>query len=412
MKQIKSIEVFYHGTKVGTLSEYKERLTAFQYTTKWLSDGFSISPFTLPLTEKVYFSNLEPFDGLFGVFEDCLPDGWGRLLTDRMLRSNGIEPESLNNITRLSLLGANSKGALEFVPCQLDKEDNSSIDFDNLYEQCTSIFDNIPEVSDYYDLFSMAGSSGGARPKAYVLIEGQPWIVKFPTTQDGSGIGQMEYRYNCMAKQCGISTAEFKLLPSGKTPGFFASRRFDRKENGERIHMISAGGLLEVSHRFPMLDYSHLLKLTNILTKDIRETQEMYRLMCFNEMAHNRDDHAKNFSFLFDETKSRWTLSPAYDLTYSNSVNGEHATTINGNGRNPSEEDLIKVGTDSGLDRAWCRDTLETIKEAVPLNLSLSVQDRIALEDIMHARAERNTGFRGFDAETVLREMDGKITQS
>ena len=149
MRQIKSIEVFYHGIKVGTLSEYKERLTAFQYTTSWLSDGFSISPFTLPLSEKVFFSNLEPFDGMFGVFEDCLPDGWGRLLTDRMLRSNGIEPERINNITRLSLLGANSKGALEFVPCQLDKEDNSSIDFDVLYEQCTSIFENIPEVSDF-----------------------------------------------------------------------------------------------------------------------------------------------------------------------------------------------------------------------------------------------------------------------
>ena len=365
MKQIKSVEVRYHGKTVGTLSEYKERLTAFQYSQKWLSEGFSISPFSLPLSDKVFFSSLEPFNGMFGVFDDCLPDGWGMLITDRLLKSKGIDPQSINSITRLSLLGSNAKGALEFLPSQLEDESISSIDFDSLYEQCSTLFDDKTPVSDYYDLFALAGSSGGARPKANVLIDGKQWIVKFPTTQDGLDFGQTEYLYNCMAKECGIRTAEFSLLSSRKTPGFFASKRFDRTENANRIHMISAGGLLEVSHRFPMLDYSHLLRLTEILTKDIRETQEMYRLMCFNEAAHNRDDHAKNFSFLFDDSKAKWFLSPAYDLTYSNSINGEHATTINGNGNNPTDTDIIKVGTDSGLEQVWCQNTLDGIRAAV-----------------------------------------------
>lgn len=365
MKQIRSVEVRYHGKTVGTLSTYKERLTAFQYSHKWLSEGFSISPISLPLSDKIFFSSLEPFNGMFGVFDDCLPDGWGMLITDRLLKSKGIDPQSINNITRLSLLGSNAKGALEFHPSQLEDEIIASVDFDCLYEQCSALFDEKTIISDYYDLFALAGSSGGARPKAYVLIDGRQWIVKFPTTQDGPDFGRTEYLYNCLAKECGIRTAEFRLLPSGKTPGFFASRRFDRTDAEDRIHMVSAGGLLEVSHRFPMLDYSHLLRLTSILTKDIRETQEMFRLMCFNEAAHNRDDHAKNFSFLFDDSKSKWVLAPAYDLTYSSSINGEHATTINGNGKNPTDEDIIKVGTDSGLGCAWCHETLEETRLTV-----------------------------------------------
>ena len=92
MKQIKSVEVYYNDRLVGTLAETKENLTAFQYSKTWLSEGFSICPFSLPLSDKLFFSNYEPFGGLFGVFDDCLPDGWGMLLTDRMLRSKGLEP--------------------------------------------------------------------------------------------------------------------------------------------------------------------------------------------------------------------------------------------------------------------------------------------------------------------------------
>jgi serine/threonine-protein kinase HipA len=178
-------------------------------------------------------------------------------------------------------------------------------------------------------------------------------------------MGRLEYSYNLMAAKCGIRTEQSRLLPSLKTSGYFACRRFDRTETNERIHMVSAGGLLEISHRFPVLDYSHLLKLTNILTKDERETENMFRLMCFNEFAHNRDDHSKNFSFLYDEKKGKWIMSPAYDLTYSSSVNGEHATTINGNGKNPTESDVLKVGRDCGLNQKWCKETLESIRETV-----------------------------------------------
>ena len=370
MKQIKSVEVYYNDRLVGTLAETKENLTAFQYSKTWLSEGFSICPFSLPLSDKLFFSNYEPFGGLFGVFDDCLPDGWGMLLTDRMLRSKGLEPKTVNKITRLSLLGPNAKGALEFKPCQMDLNDNSpNVDFDSLYEQCSKILQNNKDVGDYDNLFSLAGSSGGAGPKAYVQLDDGEFIVKFPSSDDTPDIGVQEYNYCMMAKKCGIRTVECRLLPSKKTKGYFACRRFDRTPNAKRIHMLSAGGLLEVSHRFPMLDYSHLLKATMVLSKNTKEIENMFSIMCFNVFAHNRDDHAKNFSFLYSENKGAWEVAPAYDLTYSNSFNGEHATTVNGNGKNPTDNDMIEVAKEVDLDPAWCSRKINEIRSICSNNL-------------------------------------------
>lgn len=115
------------------------------------------------------------------------------------------------------------------------------------------------------------------------------------------------------------------------------------------MHMITVSGLLEISHRIPNLDYRDLMKLTYLLTKDNRHMEQMYRRICFNVFAHNRDDHSKNFSFLYDEVNSRWILSPAYDLTYSNSIGGEHATCVNGNGKNPGIKELMEIGKAAGI---------------------------------------------------------------
>ncbi len=136
-----------------------------------------------------------------------------------------------------------------------------------------------------------------------------------------------------------------------------------------RRHMVSVSGLLETSHRIPNLDYELLMRLTMMLTKDITECEKLYRLMCFNVFAHNRDDHSKNFSYIYLEDENRWVLSPAYDLTYSSSLNGEHATTINGNGVNPGINDLLEVAKKAGLDIKAARAAAEDIRECVKDNL-------------------------------------------
>lgn len=367
MRTVNKASVFYQGVRVGTVAEMKDGRTAFQYDESWLRNGFSISPLSLPLQDRVFIAEREPFDGLFGVFDDCLPDGWGRLLVDRHLRSKGIEASAIGPVTRLSLISENGLGALEFQPCQYSGlQVGDGIDFDDLKLQCDCILkDSEPEDLDL--LFHLGGSSGGARPKAHVQIGGESWIVKFPSSYDSENIGEMEYRYNLAAKACGVDVSESRLLESRICSGYFATRRFDRRA-GEKIHMVSAGGLLEASHRYPSLDYSHIFKLSNILTHGTTEYERIFRLMCFNEYSHNRDDHSRNFSFLLQDGK--WRLSPAYDLTYSNSLNGEHATTINGKGRTVSDSDIRSVGLLFLRSAKTVESIMEQVKSTVKSQLS------------------------------------------
>ena len=164
------------------------------------------------------------------------------------------------------------------------------------------------------------------------------------------------------------------MLPSKLNSGYFACKRFDRKGK-EKVHMISASALLETSHRIPNLDYNILMQLTLHLTQDYEEVEKLYRLMCFNVFAHNRDDHSKNFSFLYDEGK--WSLSPAYDLTYSNSIGGEHATTVAGNGLNPGMEELLSVAKQIGINEKWAKNTAQEIRETVNNELKIYTQQTI-----------------------------------
>lgn len=112
------------------------------------------------------------------------------------------------------------------------------------------------------------------------------------------------------------------------------------------------------------------MKLTLELTKDFKEIEKLYRLMCFNVFAHNRDDHSKNFTYLYREEEGRWVLSPAYDLTYSYSLGGEHATTVHGNGENPGMEDILAVGADIGMGKACAKNIAEEVKTCVEESLA------------------------------------------
>lgn len=341
MNSYKHLEVYFHDRKVGTLAKAGRCQVAFEYSAEWLDQGFSISPFSLPLEKKVFLPKVDPFDGLFGVFADSLPDGWGRLLVDRFLIKKGMNPNTVDPINRLAIVNQAGMGALTYVPNYEMEEVFSDKELDEIATECRKLFDT--DMCDDLDtLFALGGSSGGARPKIYTVVDEDPWIIKFPSSMDSKNIGKEEYDYSLCARECGIEMAETRLFPSSQCEGYFGTRRFDRVGE-KRIHMISASALLETSHRIPNLDYNILMQLVLKLTGDYEEVEKMYRLMCFNVFAHNRDDHSKNFSFLYDEQEKRYKLSPAYDLTYSNSLGGEHATCINGNGSNPSKKDILAV---------------------------------------------------------------------
>ena len=362
MEKCKSLDVLYEGRKVGTLALHQKWLAAFQYDAEWLRSGFSISPFTLPLEDRVFIPKYDPFEGLFGVFSDSLPDGWGRLLVDRMLLKEHIDPQTVTSIDRLAIVGSSGMGALSYRPSVKWQSEGTQKDLDYYAEECRRIL-NSTYSEDLDELFRLGGSSGGARPKIMTEVDGEDWIIKFPAKIDGPDIGRIEYEYSLCARKCGIDMSETRLFPSKECEGYFGTKRFDRvktQSGVRRIHMLSASALLEHSHRFPTLDYHHLMRLTLSLTQDYREVEKLYRLMCFNVFAHNRDDHAKNFAFLYDPQRG-WRLSPAFDLTYSNSTGGEHATTVNGNGSNPSQSDLYAVAEAIGL----AKETYKRIAEQV-----------------------------------------------
>ena len=347
MDKYKYLKVFYNDILVGTLAKTPERVVAFEYDLDWLNNGFSISPFSLPLIKKVFIPKYEPFDGLFGVFNDSLPDGWGRLLVDRLFLKNKINPTEIDNLNRLAVVQESGMGALTYKPEHRFQTENDVSNLDILARECSKILES--QNSDNLDeLFQLGGSSGGARPKILTSIDNEDWIIKFPSSTDPKNISEKEYQYSLCAKDCGINMTETKLFPSRICSGYFGIKRFDRK-NGKKVHMVSVSGLLETSHRLPNLDYNLLMKLTLELTRNYEDIEQLFRLMCFNVFAHNRDDHSKNFSYLYDDNKKEWHLSPAYDLTYSSSFNGEHATTINGEGKNPSLDDVLAVAKNIGL---------------------------------------------------------------
>ena len=368
MRINKAIEVFYHDKHVGTLAETKDKKIAFQYSASWQKNGFSISPFSLPLSNEVYIPNdysRERFDGLFGVFADSLPDSWGNLLLNRYLSSIGINREDISVLDRLAYIGSAGMGALEYRPAveasyHLDIPD---LDYDVISNECSKLLSS--QASDKLDmLYKIAGSSGGTRPKILVCEDGKEWIIKFPASKDPAISGKREYDYSIAAVNSGIRMTKTFLIPSKLCDGYFKTERFDR-DNGEKKFSITFAGLLEADFRAPSCDYSTYMKLIKRLTKDnIEDKKQMFLLMAFNIYTHNLDDHTKNFSFLYTKDEG-WRLAPAYDITYSDTYWGEHTTSVNGKGKDITDEDLIKVGLDAGLTEKYCRQSLDNVTENI-----------------------------------------------
>lgn len=240
--------------------------------------------------------------------------------------------------------------------------DDHLLNLDQLATSAHGILDgSSDDVLD--ELLALNGSSAGARPKVLIgvnskrnsIIHGthdlpkthEHWIVKFTNALDKPDSGAIEFVYSQMAKLAGIEMTDTCLFPSKNGLGYFATKRFDRDHN-HRLHVHTACGLLHSDFRTPSLDYEDLMKATLMLTKDIRETEKMFRLAVFNVLAHNRDDHAKNFSFLMNK-KGVWTLAPAYDLTFSFGPSGEQSTMVMGEGKNPNKQHLILLGEKAGL---------------------------------------------------------------
>lgn len=379
---------------VGRLA-INNRQIFFQYHLDFLEKNLNISPFHLPLKSGVFSFDNNLFEGLCGVFNDSLADGWGRLLFDRFARSFGIISSSISPLDRLAFVGLNGFGALVYEPDYSSKEIIDNINLDELAKQSQEVLDGASDEL-IENLLNLNGSSAGARPKALIglnndrktIIHGardlpdefSPWIVKFSSSQDGADAGIIEYVYALMAKNAGILMPDIHLFASKKTAGYFAVKRFDRNAK-KHLHMHSACGLLHSNFRVPSLDYQDLITLTSVLTKDAREIEKLYQLAVFNVLAYNRDDHSKNFSFLMD-AKGDWKLSPAYDLTFSSGPNGEQSTMVMGEGKNPRIDHLIKLGLEAKLSKTRITEIIEQTRSSLADWEALAKEYGVSKENI------------------------------
>lgn len=337
-------------------------LIYFKYDENFLTKGIEISPFKMKLTPEIITPKELHLNGLFGVFSDSIPDGWGKLLLDRKLQSLEVSLNEVSSLDRLRYLDSNSMGAISYEPESEIQTSNIKVDLDLISNEVESILKgNSKDVID--ELFQLGGSSGGARPKILVgynsltdeIISGlsilpdnfEHWIIKFPSSNDLLDSGLIEFTYNEMARNCGIEVNDFKLFKTTKGNYLFGSKRFDRVKN-EKLHLHSVAGLLHDNFRLSTIDYGHIMDCAFKLENNFNAYEKILRLATFNVLAHNRDDHSKNFSFLLDKDRN-WKFSPAYDLTFSQSSFGFHSTSVAGESKNPTVKNLNTLAYDFGL---------------------------------------------------------------
>ena len=368
MIDVKKINVLLRDEPVGTLQrDPANGVCVFEYDKGWLANGFSLSPTELPLQSGLFYADKDKFGGGFAVFEDSLPDGYGLYLLDRMLRKQNTSLMELNPLQRLSIIGTAGMGALTYLPMMTgfhaQKELEDIAQLDHLQEEALKVLSE-KGVGDESYLYYNSANSGGARPKTALRSrDGSHWLVKFRHVYDPEDIGKSEFLYMKTARACGITIPRIGLVKDR----YFAIERFDFAPDGKKRHVVTAAALLKTDFRKQDVDYINLLALTGYLTQDPGQVEEMFRRMVMNLVAINKDDHSKNFSFLCDDGK--WSLAPAYDITYSPlGSNGEHATSLFYNG-NPGFDLVLKAGTEIRIPESTCRAIIKEVEETCEKHL-------------------------------------------
>jgi len=358
---------------VGVLAQNKQGVF-FQYDADYLARFGNLSPFAMQVNSRVQAAPKQPHKGLHGVFADALPDGWGLLLQDRILRQNNILPSRVTAMDRLAFVGNTALGALSFSPVSAYATANNSEDDTDLFAlglNAQQIFDG--QTEQVLSALVAAGSSGGARPKAQVYANGDnlqqcrtierpgdsAWIVKF-TSQNlalGHEEGLCEAAYLTLASKANLNPPHWQLVNTPKQSGatqWLAVKRFDYQPAAHdlsgRYHMHSACGLLDADFRSPSLDYDDLIRVTKTLCKSPAAGQLQFKRAMFNLLMCNHDDHSKNWSFLQDDT-GNWQPAPFFDVTFSPHPYGEHATAYNGFGKQPPLKAIQKLADTAGFTR-------------------------------------------------------------
>ena len=357
---------------LGTLADDGRQLL-FEYTPEAIKKGIELSPQKLKLRADAYGDFPAHQLRLPGLIADALPDGWGLYLMDRLFVKNGTPAHAISPLDRLALMGGRAIGALSFQPTSGDELYSLDRHF-SLLSLATEAQKEISgqESEVLRELLILGGSPHGARPKVLVNYDqqsreistqhdsaGEPWLIKFQANNEHPEVCAIEHLYAQLARACGLEvplTRHFEL--SGQLAAF-ATQRFDRYA-GMRIPTLTLAGLLDVDFRVPSVNYDTFLRATRLITRSEQEVERAFERCVFNVIFHNRDDHAKNFSYRMNE-HFQWRLAPCYDLTFNEGPGGEHHMDIQGEGKAPDKAQLLQLAKTNSLKHSKAVEIIERI---------------------------------------------------
>lgn len=381
--------VFLWGKRVGAVAWNPERqLAEFEYAPSFLDDGFDVSPLTLPRRKGIFsFAGLNPdtYRGLPGLLSDSLPDRFGNALINVWLARQGRSADDFSSVERLCYIGSRGMGALEFKPALVRQSTRTvPVEIAELTKLANQVLNdrealtvNLGDEEDALNTIIRIGTSaGGARAKALIawnpstneVRSGQvtppqgfeQWILKFDGVSDKAlgdpqGYGRIEYAYHRMAVEAGVEMRECRLFEEGGR-AHFMTRRFDRAEDGGKIHMQSLCGLAHYDYNMPGAHgYEQVFAVIQKLQMGYSALDEMFRRMTFNVVARNQDDHTRNIAFLMG-TDGQWKLAPAFDITWAYNARspwtGRHQLSVNGKRDGITRDDLMAVAKQFGIRKA------------------------------------------------------------
>ncbi len=382
--------------------------TLLEYTEDHLTRDADLAPVHHPPSDRGRRFPGRRVDHLPGLLSDSLPDAWGRSVLRRDMRAHGIEDPT--PLPMLTWLGRRTMGALTYRPATgPETPDAALVDLDRVQAEVLRHLDGAATQDVEADQLTKAAGTGagGARPKitAAYTTDGElvvdngaiptgatPWLVKFHSTYDTEYQSAIEATYLQMAAAAGITTCNHRLLPGSSGTQYLAVERFDRQAvpggQPRRIHMATAAGLLEAyPEHGQLVDYDQIIRLVRLVTGDRRDVAELVRRAVFNVVAHNRDDHARNFAFLWTRTDG-WRLAPAYDLTYSMGPRpehladepGEHYLDIQGKGKRINREDLHGLARPADVSTAEIDGMVDATLEAVAVWPALATENGVSDE--------------------------------
>lgn len=420
-------EVKLWDKTIGAVSWYEDKgIASFQYDPEFIQSGIEVAPLIMPLvtttsdrhssitSSQIYtFPTLakSTFFGLPGMLADSLPDKFGHALINTWLARQGRDPQSFNPVERLCYTGNRGMGALEFSPAAGPEIQNTSLDVSLLVELASDVLGQKKSLKTSFadenkeqamkDILRVGTSAGGARAKAVIawnsktneIRSGQIdnnspngndfsyWLIKFDGVSnnkdkeldDPSGYGLIEYAYYKMAKLAGIEMSECRILEENNR-FHFMTKRFDRIASSKtnkttKLHMQTLCGLAHYDfNQAGAYSYEQLLHIMRQLKLPMKSIEEQFRRMAFNIVARNQDDHVKNVAFLMDRSGA-WSLSPAYDVTYSYNAQGawtsRHQMTLNGKRDNFTIEDFKACARVISMKRGRAITILNEVQAAV-----------------------------------------------